>query len=331
MSAGGSVTALGMLVPDLDQAGRLFAAFGYREQERSGPTAGEDGRILRTARLALANGPDLVIERLDDAGGAPLLPHWGLDSHPCWYVDDMDAAVAAVRRLGMAAENTVLDRFAAEEGPGSTYIHFDSPWGMDLELISNPNPVAYEIEGAEVLLWHPSRPDTWRVAGPPPQPAPRAAVPTNRGTVHMGMRVPDFDQATRFFEQHLGCELVFRLPRMMRSGGVWTVIPDDGPAPEPDRSVPDQRFPHGTQIRIGFVRCANFNFEPMELLIPDRDGILKPAFDPQAAQVMHPVFRADSLPGGEAGLLAAGAIRDHSLPGSPRLLTPWGQALGLGS
>lgn len=329
MSGPGSVADLGMLVPDLDEAVEVFAVVGYREAERTGPVAGEDGRVLRTARLALANGPGLLLEQLDDAAGEALLPKWGLDSHPCWYVDDIEAAVDGLRERGMATANTILDRFAAEAGEESTYIHFDSPWGMDLELISNPRPVAYEIEGREPVCWHPARPATWAVEGPPPEPAPPAPMPTNRGVTHMGLRVPDFDEARGFFERHLGCELVFELPRMMRSGGVWTEIPDGEEAPEPDRSVPDQRFPHGTQIRIGFVRCADFNFEPMELLIPDDDGVLRPAFDREAAKVMHAVFRTASLPGGREGLTAAGAVPDDTLPTVSRLLTPWGQAIGL--
>lgn len=324
-----SVTELGMIVPDLDEAARVFGLFGYREVERGGPAVGADGRVLRTARLRLANGPDLVVEQLDDSAGEPLLPRWGLDSHPCWYVDDMEAAVAGVREHGMAAGNTILDRFAAEAGPESTYIHFDSPWGMDLELVSNPRPVAYELEGADPVCWHPSRPETWVGGEPPPALAPAAAVPTNRGTIHIGIRVPDFDEAVAFFTEHLGCELVFKLPRMMRSGGVWTVIPDAGEAPEPDRSVPDQRLPHGTQIRVGFLRCADFNFEPMELLIPDDDGVLRAAFDPEAAKVLHPTFRASTLPGGGEDLAAAGVTADETLPGVPRLLTPWGQAFAL--
>lgn len=324
-----SVAELGMLVPDLEEAAAVFTLLGYREVERVGPAVGADGRVLRRVRLRLANGPDLVVEQLDDAAGEPLLPHWGLDSHPCWYVDDIEAAVAGVKEQGMAAGNTILDRFAAEAGEGSTYIHFDSPWGMDLEFISNPNPVAYELEGAQTVCWHPTRPATWGLDGPPPEPAPAGPVPTNRGTCHMGLRVPDFDAAVEFFTAQLGCEVVFKLPRMMRSGGVWTQIPDEGEAPEPDRSVPDQRFPHGTQIRIGFLRCADFNFEPMELLIPDESGALRPAFDPAAALVMHPVFRRASLPAAGAGLAAAGVVPDDTLPAVPRFLTPWGQPFAL--
>ena len=96
-----------------------------------------------------------MVEQLDDAAGRPLLPHWGLASHPCWYVDDMEAAVAGLREVGMAAENAIVDRFAHERGEQSTYIHFDSPWGMDLELISNPLPVAYELEGAPLVYLAP--------------------------------------------------------------------------------------------------------------------------------------------------------------------------------
>jgi len=317
-----------MIVPDLDEAAAVFGLFGYREVERGGPAVGADGRVLLTMRLRLPGGPDLVVEQLDDAAGEPLLPRWGLDSHPCWYVDDMEAAVEGVREHGMAAGNTILDRFAAEAGPESTYIHFDSPWGTDLELISNPHPVAYEREGATTVCWHPARPETWAGGEATPVPAPVAPVPTNRGTVHIGMRVPDFDEAVAFFIEHLGCELVFKLPRMMRSGGVWTEIPEEGEAPEPDRSVPDQRLPHGTQIRIGFLRCADFNFEPMELLIPDDAGVLQPAFDREAAKVLHPTFRTSTLPGA-GSLPVTGVVADETLPGIPRLLTPWGQAFAL--
>lgn len=330
MSAGGRVASLGILVPDLDQAVRVFADFGYLAGARSEPSVGADGRVLRSVRLSLANGPDLVVEQLDDAAGRPLLPHWGLASHPCWYVDDMEAAVAGLREVGMAAENAIVDRFAHERGEQSTYIHFDSPWGMDLELISNPLPVAYELEGAPLVTWHPARPATWvDGAGGEPAPAPPAAIATNRGTVHMGMRVPDLDQAVEFFNAHLGCETVFLLPRLQRSGGRWTEIPATGEPPEPDRGVPDERLPHGTTIRVGFVRCANFNFEPMELLIPDEEGVRRPAFDREAAQVMHPDFRVDSVVAAAAALEAAGCERDETLPGVARWSTPWGQPFGL--
>lgn len=334
MSAGGagrgagSVTALGMLVPDLEQAVAVFGAIGYTELERGAPNHGEDGRLLRTARLGLDHGPDLVLEQLDDAAARPLLPHWGLDSHPCWYVDEIEPAVAFLRERGMATENAVMDRFGPEAGEASTYIHFPSPWGMDLELISNPNPIAYEA-GAEALLWHPDRPETWVEPPVGAAPAPARTLPSNRGTVHMGMRVPDLAEAIEFFTVNLGCELLYHHPPMQRSGGRWVEIPAAGEPPEPDRSVPDERFPHGTRIRVCYLRCADFNFEPMELTVPDEDGAMRPVYDPAAALVMHPVFAVDSVADAAAELERAGAVPDRALPGTERWLAPWGQAIGL--
>ncbi|MGE0066282.1 MAG: hypothetical protein AB7T48_02915 [Solirubrobacterales bacterium] len=326
MSAG-RVVELGMLVPRLTEAIETFLIFGYELAERGEPVSGEEGRVLRTARLTLRNGPDLVLEQLDGADGEPVLPRWGLDSHPCWYVDDMAAAVAAVRERGMATENDVFDRFGPEAGDEATYIHFPTPWGMDVELISNPHPIAYESAGGP-LLWHPGRPETWGEGeeSAPVEP-PTHGMPTNRGTAHMGMRVPDVEEAIEFFVAELGCELLYRHAPLQRSGGRWTEIPEQGEPPEPDRSVPDERFPHGTRIRVAFLRCANFNFEPMELMIPGGDGVLEPVFDAEAAAVMHPVFDAATVDA--AALEAAGARREDLLPGTPRYLTPWGQPIGL--
>jgi catechol 2,3-dioxygenase-like lactoylglutathione lyase family enzyme len=318
-----------MLVPDLQQAINTFDFVGYDVAERTAPVRSEDGRTLATATLALRNGPELVLRQLDGEDGEPVLPRWGLDSHPCWYVDEMEAAVAALREYGMAIENEIFDRFGPETGEEATYIHFPTPWGMDVELISNPNPIEYE-SGAEMLLWHPGRPDTWVAGSGTDVPVPPIGrMPANRGTAHMGMRVPDLDEAIEFFSANLGCVEVYRHRPLQRSGGRWTEIPEHGEPPEPDRSVPDERFPHGTRIRVGFIRCANFNFEPMELMIPDGEGVLRPVFDAEAATVMHPVFSVDSVEVAGAALETAGARRDDLLPGCPRYLTPWGQAIGL--
>ena len=79
-----------------------------------------------------------------------LLPRWGLDSHPLL----VRRRHGGGRRGGEAnrawrRDNTILDRFAAEAGEESTYIHFDSSWGMDLELISNPQPGRLRTRGRD--------------------------------------------------------------------------------------------------------------------------------------------------------------------------------------
>lgn len=326
----GRVRDLQILIPDLEPAIETFVScFGYTLADRGEVSRGEDGRQLRTARLTLRNGPDAVLWQLDSSDGAPLLSRWGLDSHLCWYVDEIEPAVAFLRERGIAVENKIFDRFGQESGPESTYIHFDTPWGMDAELISNPRPVAYEAE-EDWRLWHPNRSETWG-EGDDSEPVdpPAHGMPTNRGTCHMGMRVPDLDQAIDFFAESLDCAPLFRHSPLQRSGGRWTEISPVGEPPEPDRSVPDERFPHGTRIRVAFLRCANFNFEPMELMIPDDEGTLRPVYDAEAARIMCPVWAVDSVAATAAELVRAGARDDDLVPGADRYLAPWGQAIGL--
>lgn len=324
MSSTARVLELGLLVPRLEQAIDTFSIFGYELSAESAPLRGEDGRQLSAARMRLRGGPDLVLEQLDRADGGPLLARWGLDSHPCWQVEDIEAAVAALRAHGMASENGIFERFGPEAGEGSTYIHFPSPWGMDLELIADSGPLAYE-DGGGPPLWHPRRGG----AGMRVVQGAGGGMPGNLGTAHMGMRVPDLDEAIELFTSVLDCELVFRHSPQQRSGGRWTEIPQDREPPEPDRSVPDERFPHGTRIRVAFVRCANFNFELMELAIPDEGGALLSVFDRESALVMHPVLKVDSLEQTVRALEQAGGREDLLLPGVKRYLTSWGQAIGL--
>lgn len=76
--------------------------------------------------------------------------------HLAFYVDDMDAAVAFlksknVRVLGEPSTFT--------EGPatGLTWVYFLTPWGLQLEMVSFPNGMAYG-EAQQRLLWDPRFP-----------------------------------------------------------------------------------------------------------------------------------------------------------------------------
>jgi catechol 2,3-dioxygenase-like lactoylglutathione lyase family enzyme len=329
VSTATQVVQLGMVVPNLEQAIGTFGAIGYDLTEVATPVVA-DGRTLRQATLALSVGPDLVVEELTNERDEPVLPLWGLSSHPCWYVDDMQAAVARLRELGLAGDNRVLDRFGPETGVDSTYIHFLADWGMDLELIASPNGIAlYDMDGP-ARLWDPSRPDTWE--GPPPADGHRLSrhgLPTIAGTVHIGFRVPDLQAASDFLIEQFGCRVSFQHATLQRSAGQWNELPPDGEIPPPDRSVPDDRYPAGSLIRIAYLRCTNFNFELIELLMPDESGELKPAFDRKAASIMRPVFKVASLQEAEAELERSGASRDELRPGSPGWLAPWGQSIAL--
>jgi catechol 2,3-dioxygenase-like lactoylglutathione lyase family enzyme len=62
--------------------------------------------------------------------------------HIALYVEDLDAAVDYLRSRGV----TVLDGPTASGGPreGNRWIYFLAPWGMQFELVSYPNGLAFD-------------------------------------------------------------------------------------------------------------------------------------------------------------------------------------------
>ncbi|MRH29885.1 VOC family protein [Microbacterium sp. SYP-A9085] len=81
------------------------------------------------------------------------------------------------------------------------------------------------------------------------------AIPGLRGTDHIGVTVPDIEQAHRFFVDILGCEHVYSLPGIHRDEDWMRVHLDVGP---------------GTEVTdIRFYRCAfGSNFEVFEYRSP---------------------------------------------------------------
>jgi glyoxylase I family protein len=75
--------------------------------------------------------------------------------HLCFYVDDIDAAIAYLKenKLRILGETTK----SSNASLGQTWVYFLSPWGMQLELCSYPAGKAYEKD-AKVKLWHPAHP-----------------------------------------------------------------------------------------------------------------------------------------------------------------------------
>ena len=62
--------------------------------------------------------------------------------HVALYVDDLDTAVAYLRRRGVR----VLGEPTASSGPsaGQRWVYFLSPWGMQFELVSYPDGKAFD-------------------------------------------------------------------------------------------------------------------------------------------------------------------------------------------
>jgi catechol 2,3-dioxygenase-like lactoylglutathione lyase family enzyme len=89
----------------------------------------------------------------------------------------------------------------------------------------------------------------------PTTPNERAGLPGMRGVDHVGITVPDIEQATAFFVDVLGCELLYERE------------------PPGDDSPRDRLgVPAGSRIRaVSFLRCANgANIELFEFSSPDQ-------------------------------------------------------------
>jgi len=159
---------VGLTVPDLDAATAFFAdVLGAEVLFEVGPFASSDdwmekhlgvhprAAIRKLRMLRLAHGPSLELfeysspdhdakrPRNSDAGG----------HHLAFYVTDMDAAVAYLKRhaVAMLGDPTTLTDGASA---GLTWVYFLAPWGLQLELVSAPKGLAYETSGGRPM-WRP--------------------------------------------------------------------------------------------------------------------------------------------------------------------------------
>jgi len=161
----------GFTVPDLDEAeaflvGVLGAVPVYTLASKQ---ADDDwmtvhlgvhpSTVVRQIRFyRLGNGTNLEVFEYDAADGQKPQPR-NSDiggHHLALYVDDIDEAAAYLR----AREVDVMGDPVVSAGAsaGQRWLYFRAPWGMQFELVSFPEGKAYETD-ADVLLWHPARPD----------------------------------------------------------------------------------------------------------------------------------------------------------------------------
>ena len=74
--------------------------------------------------------------------------------HLAFYVDDMDKAIVYLKSKGVKLLGEKKYGFGPEAGEDSTGIHFKTPWGLLLELISHPHGMAYEKK--QTPMWKPA-------------------------------------------------------------------------------------------------------------------------------------------------------------------------------
>ena len=165
------VDHIALTVPDLEEATNFFVdVLGCEVYYSIGPFMDPAGnwmtenldvhpraeipeiRILRCVNgahfeLLTFNSPDQnkTVSKFSDYNG----------HHTAFYVDDMEAAVAYLKSKGVRLLGPIKDGVGPEAGEGSTFLHFQSPWGSMFELVSFPHGKLYEQK--QVPLWMPDK------------------------------------------------------------------------------------------------------------------------------------------------------------------------------
>ena len=162
------VEHIGLTVPDLDEATEFFVrVLGCETVYTMGPLLYEENwfelnpeflpQTSRTIRvLRCQNGAHLELFEFrapDQQKQMPRIIDYG-GHHVAFYVDDMDAAIASLKDKGVKLYGEKKYGSGPEAGQDSTFIHFCTPWGLMLELVSYPHGRAYEQE--KPPMWRPS-------------------------------------------------------------------------------------------------------------------------------------------------------------------------------
>ena len=162
---------IGLTVPDIEAATRFFVeVIGCTPFYDLGPISSDgdwmsshldvdDGAVIKRLRfLRCGAGLNLELFEYDAPDQRRSLPRnsdWG-GHHIAIYVDDFDAALAYLKAKGVRVLGEPTHR---TDGPstGLTWVYFQAPWGLTLELVSYPHGKGYEATSPE-RLWHPAFP-----------------------------------------------------------------------------------------------------------------------------------------------------------------------------
>jgi len=163
---------VGITVPDLEQATHFFVdVLGAEQFYDLGPFQAEDNwmsthlgvhadaRVERLRFLRLGMGLNIELfeytapdQRLDPPRNSDVGGH-----HLALYVEDFDAALRYLRNAGVEVMGEPTNRTVGPSA-GQTWVYFQAPWGLQLELVSYPRGKAYERETPS-RLWDPRHPE----------------------------------------------------------------------------------------------------------------------------------------------------------------------------
>lgn len=162
---------IGFTVPDIDQGVSFFHdVMGCTEVMRFGPFSDDKTDFMKDlvnvnpravikqiAMMRCGEGSNIELFQYNSPDQNTAMPKnsdYG-GHHIAFYVKDIKAAVDKARALGL---KTFMGPFELKEGPaaGQSITYVLTPWGMQLELISYPNGMAYE-KTAKTHLWAPGK------------------------------------------------------------------------------------------------------------------------------------------------------------------------------
>jgi len=162
----------GVTVPNIKEAITFFTDIvGCKEAMSFGPFSDDKGtfmadllnvhpraKIHQITMMRCGNGSNIELfqyESPDQQNAIPKNSDIG-GHHIAFYVEDINAAAKYLKDKGV---KTLMGPLPVDQGPaaGQAIIYFFAPWGLQLELISYPNGMAYEKDGGTVL-WSPKDP-----------------------------------------------------------------------------------------------------------------------------------------------------------------------------
>lgn len=153
-----SIDHVGLTVPDLDAAIAFFEqVFGATVLVRhEGYQPAPERNVANFARhpdtvvrgIALMGIGGSVVELLayDSPGSRADFPRTSDPGghHVAFYVDDLDAAITALRESGVEVLGEPLPFAGDEAGPGARFVYVRTPWGAFLELVTYPEGKVYQ-------------------------------------------------------------------------------------------------------------------------------------------------------------------------------------------
>jgi catechol 2,3-dioxygenase-like lactoylglutathione lyase family enzyme len=162
----------GVTVPNIKEAITFFTDIvGCKEAMSFGPFSDDKGtfmqdllnvhpraKIHQITMMRCGNGSNIELfqyESPDQQNAIPKNSDIG-GHHIAFYVQDINAAAKYLKDKGV---KTLMGPLPVDQGPaaGQAIIYFFAPWGLQLELISYPNGMAYEKDGG-TILWSPKDP-----------------------------------------------------------------------------------------------------------------------------------------------------------------------------